>query len=106
MTQLKTAPTRVVTPSPSPQAGGGHGASTPPRPKRRINFGKIIAWIVLVILLIITIFPFYWMLRTALSSNSALYANSTSLLPADFSWGGFQRVFGLQTIDEAIADGC
>ncbi|TFD91785.1 carbohydrate ABC transporter permease [Cryobacterium lactosi] len=59
----------------------------------------------MVVILVITIFPFYWMLRTALSTNSALYANGTSLLPVDFSWGGFLRVFGLQPIDEAIADG-
>lgn len=72
---------------------------------RRVSFGRIIAWAVLVILLLISLFPFYWMLRTALSSNSALYANASSPLPVDFSWGGFERVFGLQTTEEAIAQG-
>ena len=75
------------------------------RKKPQVSLGRVIAWIVMGILLVITIFPFYWMLRTALSSNGALYANATSLLPADFSWGGFERVFGLQTTDEAIAQG-
>src|SRR5699024_5821647 len=46
-----------------------------------------------------------WMLRTALSSNSALYANATSWLPVDFSWGGFERAFGMQSTEEAIAQG-
>ena len=77
----------------------------PKRPRRRPPIGRVVAWIVMILLLLITIFPFYWMLRTALSSNSALYANSTSLLPVDFSWGGFERVFGLQSTDEAIAQG-
>ncbi|WP_150308125.1 carbohydrate ABC transporter permease [Planctomonas psychrotolerans] len=77
----------------------------PVRGRKKVGIGKVIAWIVMVIILVITIFPFYWMLRTALSSNGALYGNSTSLLPADFSWGGFERVFGLQTVDEAIAQG-
>src|SRR6476619_3210311 len=45
------------------------------------------------------------MLRTALSSNNALYAGSDSLLPVQFSWGGFARVFGLQTGQEAIDAG-
>lgn len=45
------------------------------------------------------------MLRTALSSNNALYAGSNSVLPVQFSWGGFQRVFGLQTGQEAIDAG-
>nr|WP_051154704.1 carbohydrate ABC transporter permease [Ruania albidiflava] len=67
--------------------------------------GRIVAWVVMIVLLIITLFPFYWMLRTALSSNSALYANATSWLPVDFSWGGFERVFGMQSTEEAIAQG-
>ncbi|MBC7724200.1 MAG: carbohydrate ABC transporter permease [Burkholderiaceae bacterium] len=98
MTQLSQS-SRTVADDPTP----GPAPSTRTRP--RIRWGKIIAWIVMVVLLVITIFPFYWMLRTSLSSNSALAANASSLLPVDFSWGGFQRVFGLQSIDDAIADG-
>lgn len=79
---------------------GGNG-----RRRRRPTLGRILAWVVLGLLLVITIFPFYWMLRTALSSNDALYANATSLLPVDFSWGGFERVFGMQSTQEAIAQG-
>lgn len=75
------------------------------RRPRRLSLGRVVAWTVMGLLLLVTIFPFYWMLRTALSSNSALYANSASLLPVGFSWGGFERVFGLQTVDEAIAQG-
>jgi multiple sugar transport system permease protein len=45
------------------------------------------------------------MLRTALSSNNALYAGSGSLLPVRFSWGGFERVFGIQTGQAAIDNG-
>ncbi|MET0426542.1 MAG: carbohydrate ABC transporter permease, partial [Actinoplanes sp.] len=59
----------------------------------------------LIVIIAISLFPFYWMLRTALSSNTALYAGSDSLLPVQFSWGGFQRVFGLQTGQEAIDAG-
>jgi multiple sugar transport system permease protein len=75
------------------------------RNRRKLTPGRVLAWAVLIVLLLITIFPFYWMLRTALSSNNALYSNAASLLPVDFSWGGFERVFGLQTTEEAIAQG-
>ncbi|GAB3520866.1 carbohydrate ABC transporter permease [Arthrobacter monumenti] len=75
------------------------------RKRRRPTIGRIFAWIAMIALLVATIFPFYWMLRTALSSNDALYANATSLLPVDFSWGGFERVFGMQSTEEAIAQG-
>ncbi|WP_028280823.1 carbohydrate ABC transporter permease [Arthrobacter sp. H5] len=77
----------------------------PPRNRRKITPRKVLGWVVVAVVLVITIFPFYWMLRTALSSNAALYANATSLLPVDFSLGGFERVFGLQSAEEAIAAG-
>ena len=77
----------------------------PSRRRRRPSAGRIVAWVVMIVLLAITLFPFYWMLRTALSSNSALYAEASSWLPVDFSWGGFERVFGLQSTEEAIAQG-
>ncbi|MBG6238466.1 multiple sugar transport system permease protein [Mycetocola sp. CAN_C7] len=100
MTQLPQSTLTVTDEPESPPP-----APTPPRKRRRVSVGRIFAWTVMVILLIITIFPFYWMLRTALSSNGALAANASSFLPAEFSWNGFRRVFGLQPIDEAIADG-
>jgi len=85
--------------------GATTGDHVPRQRRRRVSPGRIAAWVVMIVLLVITLFPFYWMLRTALSSNSALYANATSWLPVDFSWGGFERVFGMQSTEEAIAQG-
>lgn len=76
-----------------------------PSPKRPINLGRIAAWVVLWFFILLTIFPFYWMLRTGLSNNRALAANSGSLLPADFTLGAFKRVLGLATVAEAQAEG-
>jgi len=80
-------------------------AVAPPQPRRRLNKGRALAWAFMVLVVLISLFPFYWMLRTALSSNNAIYAGSNSLLPVQFSWGGFERVFGLQTGEEALAAG-
>jgi multiple sugar transport system permease protein len=96
-TTAPAAPTIVGTPDPRSPA--------PRRRRRPPSVGRVLAWVVMILLLLVTLFPFYWMLRTALSSNGALYASSTSLLPVDFSWGGFERVFGLQSTEEAIAQG-
>jgi multiple sugar transport system permease protein len=104
MTQLD-GPSTIAAPVASDRAGGVRTPPVQQRTGRKVSVGRIVAWVLMGILLLITIFPFYWMLRTALSSNGALYANSSSLLPADFSWGGFQRVFGLQSVDEAIEQG-
>ena len=73
--------------------------------RRRPRSGDIVLWFLVAILLIVTLFPFYWSLRTALSTNAALPASSRSLLPADFSFGGFERALGLATTAESIAAG-
>lgn len=75
------------------------------RRRARRTPGRIVAWVVMIIILIITLFPFFWILRTALSTNASLYADATSLLPGEFSLGGFARVFGVQSAEEAIAQG-
>lgn len=76
-----------------------------PRPHRKLKTGRVLAWLAIGLVALMTLFPFYWMLRTALSSNSALYLQPGSLLPAEFSWGGFRRVLGLSTPEEIAADG-
>ena len=82
-------------------------AETPviPPEKAGFNIGRAFAWLLMIVIIFVSLFPFYWMLRTALSSNNALYAGGDSLLPVRFSWGGFERVFGLQTGQAAIDAG-
>jgi multiple sugar transport system permease protein len=85
----------------SATAGPAGTAGEKPRP----GIGRILAWAFMILVILGSLFPFYWMLRTALSSNNAIYAGSDSLLPVQFSWGGFERVFGTQTGQEAIDAG-
>lgn len=73
--------------------------------KTGFSLGKLLAWLVVAVLLLVTIFPFYWMIRTALSNGNALASQSNNLLPADFTWGAFRRVLGLATVQEAQAQG-
>jgi multiple sugar transport system permease protein len=96
---IDTAPP-ATTVGPTPPA---HSID-PPEPKR-FGLGRALAWAFMILVILASLFPFYWMLRTALSSNNALYAGSDNLLPVQPSWGGFQRVFGLQTGQEAIDAG-
>lgn len=53
----------------------------------------------------VTVFPFYWIVRTALSNNYALTTEPSSLLPVGFSFGAFERVLGLVTGQAAIDQG-
>ena len=79
--------------------------TAPPTERKKVTLGRILAWTVLALVIFITIFPFYWMLRTALSNGKSLNSNTSSLLPADFTWGAFKRVLGLSTLEEAQAEG-
>ena len=81
-----------------------HTADRTPK-KNKVNIGRILAWALLVIAIIVTLFPFYWMLRTAFSTSKSLFSNPTSLLPVDPTLGAFKRVLGLSTVAEAQAEG-
>jgi multiple sugar transport system permease protein len=73
--------------------------------RRRIPVGKTFAWTYLVLFIAVTVFPFYWIIRTAFSNNYALISNPTSLLPVGFTLGAFERVLGIATQSQAIAQG-
>jgi len=71
----------------------------------RINWGRIVIMVVLVLLIFITLFPMYWVLRTALSDPKLVFTDTTSLLPVGFTLNNFARVLGLMSTEEAIAAG-
>lgn len=76
------------------------------RPRgRRFAPGKVVAWAVMTAIVLVTLLPFYWILRTALSSNTGLAAHPGDPLPVDLTTGGFERALGLQSTKEAIAQG-
>jgi len=91
------------------------GGQTPAAPrsmsaadrKRRVRrrLWKIGAWIILGAVLLVTLFPFYWMLRTSFSTNGALPGQSTNLLPADFTLDAYRRVLGLSTVSDSLQQG-
>lgn len=80
-------------------------APTGTRGRKPVNPGRIAAWAVMIIIILITLFPFYWMLRTSFSTSKALFLHPGSLGPVDFTVGAYKRVFGLATTAEAQAQG-
>jgi multiple sugar transport system permease protein len=73
--------------------------------RRRFSLGRASAWAAMGLILLITLLPFYWILRTALSTNAGLNADPTNPLPVDLTGSGFERALGLQSAKEAIAQG-
>lgn len=88
-----------------PRVATGRPESVTGRRPRRLSVGKTMAWIYLGLFVFVTVFPFYWILRTALSNNYALTRNPSSPVPVGFTLGPFKRVLGLATRAEAIAEG-
>ncbi|MFE3850949.1 carbohydrate ABC transporter permease [Streptomyces griseorubiginosus] len=72
---------------------------------RRFSPGRVLAWAVMTAIVLVTLLPFYWILRTALSTNAGLAAHPGDPLPVDLTTGGFERALGLQSTKEAIAQG-
>jgi multiple sugar transport system permease protein len=90
-----TAPLRVST------ASEGRDV----HPRKPVNVGRVIAWAAMIVIILITLFPFYWMLRTSFSTSKALFLHPGSLGPVDFTVGAYKRVLGLASTAEAQAEG-
>ncbi|WP_432246126.1 carbohydrate ABC transporter permease (plasmid) [Arthrobacter sp. G.S.26] len=77
----------------------------PQRSRKPMTVRRAASWALIILAVAFSVLPFYWVLRTSLSTNGSLASNATNLLPADFNLGAFRRVFGLQSAEEAMAEG-
>ncbi|MEV7074058.1 carbohydrate ABC transporter permease [Streptomyces sp. NPDC093990] len=77
------------------------------RPTRRrpLSPGRVLAWTAMGAIVLVTLLPFYWILRTALSTNSGLAAHASDPLPVAPTGTGFARALGLESTKDAIAQG-
>lgn len=66
---------------------------------------RILAWAVLWLAILLTVFPFYWMVRTALTDSDAIYTSNGSLLPPNLTFDNFARVLGLTDLATSQAAG-
>ncbi|EGG47030.1 binding-protein-dependent transport protein [Streptomyces griseoaurantiacus M045] len=85
--------------------GTGTRNRTRTRTRTRPTPGRILAWALMTVALVATLFPFYWMVRTALTPAADLYSDSTGPLPQHPTMINFWRVLGLTSQEEARAAG-
>ncbi|GGM88705.1 sugar ABC transporter permease [Lentzea pudingi] len=90
-TRTQVSPGRIA-PARSPLARMSQG---------RIPLGRIAAWVLLALAAVATIFPFYWMVRTALTPAADLYSDGVGLLPDNPTMINFLRVLGLTSVAES-----
>ena len=66
------------------------------------RIGRAAAWTFMVAILIVSVFPFWWALRTGLSTNGELFAGEQSLLPVGYTDNNFERVLGTASDEEIL----
>ena len=66
---------------------------------------KVVGWSLLILLIIVTLLPLVWAVRTALTPNSDIFSGDYSLIPENATLINFQRVLGMTTPEENIAAG-
>jgi len=72
---------------------------------RGTRIGRGVAWAILIVAVVVTIFPFYWMLRTALTPSADLFSDAGSLWPHHPTLINFERVLGMTSDERARAAG-
>ncbi len=72
---------------------------------KRLNWNNMIIWVLLGLLIFVTIFPFYWVLRTALNDPTAIFGHASELLPYNPTLFNFQRVLGMIDPTTVVGEG-
>jgi multiple sugar transport system permease protein len=75
------------------------------RVKRGIQWGRVAAWAAMVLLLFVSLFPFFWMIRTALSTNADLVTGSQSFIPDNPTLLNVKQALGLASTEELTKAG-
>ena len=68
--------------------------------KLRRLLGRIAFYVLLAVIVLYTVFPFYWAIASSLKAGSALF--SPDLIPTDPAWGNYAAVFREQPFGRNI----
>ena len=67
----------------------------PARPrKRRIRVGRVLFWILIAIIVVYLLFPFYWAVRTSLTPESQMYNTPIEYFPSHPTLANYGSAFG------------
>ena len=70
-----------------------------------IQLPTILAWVAFALVMLVTLFPVYWVLRTALSDHKEIYVQTFVLWPVGFTLDNFKRVLGMFSAEQSVAMG-
>jgi multiple sugar transport system permease protein len=75
------------------------------RIRNRVGPGRVIAWACLIVAVVVSLFPLYWMVRTAITPGRELAGDNAGLVPNHPTLFNFERVLGLASPEESRAAG-
>jgi len=73
--------------------------------KPSVSSQQIFAWIFLTFVIIVTLCPVWWVVRTGFSSKQEIYVDTFNLMPVGPTLNNFKRVLGMFSSEEAVAQG-
>ncbi len=73
--------------------------------EKRWGVGRILTWALLILLILLTLFPIYIVLKTALIPQRELFGSVRDLFPNDPTLFNFRRVMGFVSVEESVAAG-
>ena len=65
----------------------------------------LVMWGIVGLVLLVSLFPFWWVVRTALIDPQEVYTNTTTLFPYDPTLYNFARALGMVDLQESLARG-
>jgi multiple sugar transport system permease protein len=69
------------------------------------SIGRILTWILLILLIFITLFPLWIVLKTALTPTKELFNAPGALFPENPTLFNFRRALGMVSVEENVAAG-
>lgn len=72
---------------------------------KKIRISRVLGWVTLIAVLLVTLIPFLWTIRTAFVHNADVFNGDYSAVPSDPTLINFKRVFGLVSVEEDLAAG-
>jgi multiple sugar transport system permease protein len=77
-----------------------------PKGKRRVaSLRTLVMWGIVGLILLVSLFPFWWVVRTALIDPQEVYTNTTALFPDNPTLFNFARALGMVDLQESLARG-
>ncbi|GGJ32279.1 carbohydrate ABC transporter permease [Deinococcus roseus] len=76
-----------------------------PKPRKNLPWEHFLAWFGITLVIVLSIFPIWIVLKTALSSSTTLFEGAPRLLPSEPTLDNFKRVLGMVSAEDALKAG-